>query len=160
MAIKYADGRTEYAGRVVGFSKSMHFSTPGMGDNTEFAVVLDLNDGWKSVPVSTYHDGLYDLHAEAQVDATPEIAKQYADKLAYESAMVHELKTQRDAEQEAVTVRKDKRIRVISGRAITPGTEGVCFWAGKTKYGVRVGFTTDAGHELWTNIVNVKVISE
>lgn len=157
MAIKYQDGRTEYQGQVVGFQTEKHFSTPGMGDNSRFAIVFDLNDGFKPVLVSVYHDGLYDIIGEAEVDASPELQKRYDDKIAYDAALLHELKSEAAAEQEARTVRKDKRVRVTGGREAAVGTLGTAFWVGTTQYGSRVGVTTDDGEKFFTNLRNVEV---
>lgn len=160
MAIKYEDGRIEHAGQVVfGPVQRMHFSTPGMGDNSQYMIVLDpATNDYKQVLVSVYHDGLYDRVAEAEVDAPVELRRQYEAKMEYERLLLAEMKRVDAEEREKTEVRKDKRIRVISGRAITPGTEGTAFWVGQTKYGQRVGFTSDAGETLWTNLVNVRVI--
>lgn len=60
------------------------------------------------------------------VDATPER------RAAYEAHMAHQRSAhaQRQAECDANTPSKGKRVRVVKGRKLAHGTEGVVFWFG------------------------------
>jgi hypothetical protein len=50
---------------------------------------------------------------------------------------------------------------VVSGKKVPLGTTGKVFWAGETKYGIRVGLNDAAGATHWTAMGNVeKVVAD
>lgn len=49
-----------------------------------------------------------------------------------------------------------ERIKVVRGRKVPLGTEGVCFWVGDSRYGARVGFKGDDGKTYFTALKNVE----
>lgn len=86
-------------------------------------------------------------------DALPEVAAAWHAKVLAADA---EAKAAREA-QEALEVRKGKRVVVTAGRKVPKGTEGVVFWIGSGQWGTRVGFNTDDGETVWTALSNVEV---
>lgn len=63
----------------------------------------------------------------------------------------------------------NKRVKVVKGRKVPRGTEGVCFWMGSTCYSpygdpwgiytsVRIGIKTEEGDVYWTALDNVERI--
>lgn len=62
-----------------------------------------------------------------------------------------------EAERLARTPDKGKTIRVVRGRKVPVGTEGLCFWIGPSQFGVRVGIESD-GAKYFTAIQNVEVV--
>lgn len=90
----------------------------------------------------------------SHVDATPEIQAKY-------DAYRKELAVKYEQERQAAIARtpaKGKTLKVVHGRKIPHGTVGLCFWAGKTQFGTRVGLKTESGETLWTAIDNVEVV--
>lgn len=55
-------------------------------------------------------------------------------------------------------VRRDKLVRVIRGRKLPIGTEGIVFWIGNTKYGESVGIELSDKTRVFTARSNVVVI--
>ena len=62
----------------------------------------------------------------------------------------------------------NKRVKVIKGRKVPIGTEGICFWLGSTCYGkygdpwgiytrFRCGIRDDSGEVHWTAIDNIAI---
>lgn len=47
------------------------------------------------------------------------------------------------------------RVRVVCGRKVPIGTEGIVVWMGAGQYGERVGIKDDAGTVFWTALKNV-----
>lgn len=56
-------------------------------------------------------------------------------------------------------VAKGDRVVVVAGVKVKKGTTGKVFWTGETKFGLRVGFTDDAGGTLWTAMGNVEKVA-
>ena len=86
-------------------------------------------------------------------DATPEV------RAAYDAwkAVRDEQARKAVAEREAKAPGKGKVLRVVRGRKVPQGTEGRCFWYGKSAYGVRVGIETATGERHFTDAKNVEV---
>jgi hypothetical protein len=51
---------------------------------------------------------------------------------------------------------KGVRARVVKGRKVPVGTEGVVVWIGAGDYGERCGLKDDAGNVHWTALANVE----
>lgn len=64
---------------------------------------------------------------------------------------------QKEAVREILAM-KGETIKVVKGRKVPVGTEGVCFWVGENQYGWRVGFSTAEGETCWTALSNVEVV--
>lgn len=60
------------------------------------------------------------------------------------------------AEREAP--RKGRTLRVVKGRKVPVGTEGVCIWLGDGNYGSRVGLKDASGTVHWTAATNTIAI--
>jgi hypothetical protein len=64
---------------------------------------------------------------------------------------------QEEARQRMLAL-KGQTLVVVKGRKVPVGTTGVCFYSGEGKWGWRVGFKTDAGETVWTDLRNVKAM--
>ena len=62
------------------------------------------------------------------------------------------------ARDELLTVQKGKRVRVVKGRKVPRGVEGMVFWIGDGNYGPRIGITDDQGTAHWLSMSNVVVL--
>ena len=62
---------------------------------------------------------------------------------------------EREAKKACLTVRKGQRCRVVAGRKVAKGTEGVIFYTRDQGYGIRSGFEDDNGKAHWTYLKNV-----
>jgi hypothetical protein len=91
----------------------------------------------------------------SRADATEETLAAYE---AWKKARDARLR-QEAAEREAKEPRKDKRVRVIRGRKVKPGTEGIVFWRGRGEMEHRVGIRTDAGEKVFVERDYLEVIA-
>jgi hypothetical protein len=167
MAVKnLRSGAISHVGRVVGFGRAFHFSVPGMGDNTKYAVILNANGSYGSEALSVYHDGLTDEIAYAEIDAHPEAvaafnaleAAKAAEERAAEEAREAAVEA-REVAAEAARIHKGDAVRVARGRKVPIGTTGKVFWIGEGKFGTRVGVKDAAGNVYWTAYVNVRKVA-
>lgn len=113
--------------------------------------------------------GLVDLEwsghysGEAEVDATPETLAAYA---AYEKAREdaefekRRAAAQERAEQEAREPKAGRWVKVVRGRKVPQGIQGLCFWKGCTRYGERVGVQVgdEQNEVIWTASSNVEAM--
>jgi len=61
-------------------------------------------------------------------------------------------------EQEKATITKGTWVRVVKGRKVPKGTEGLVIWVGEGTWGWRIGFKPSEDAEpLWTAATNVKI---
>ena len=123
-----------------------------------------------NVEYGTTRAWTYPNHAE--VDATPEVIAAYNEyrRVQADKAQVEFLK------EEAKKPGKGKKVRVVRGRKVAIGTEGVIFWMGgvrgysaskwtskSEKIGIALDDTRDAqGHYVnvaWTYASNVEVVA-
>lgn len=63
-----------------------------------------------------------------------------------------------DVEDAELKVRKFGRARVVRGRKVPIGFEGVVIWIGDGKYGMRVGIKNDAGEVAFMALGNVVAV--
>ena len=145
-----------------------------MSDYSEFgryAIVLKADGTYE-------HINGYDL--QATVDATPEQVQAHRDhQVAVAAAAV--AKVQADAAAlEARTPRQGKKVRVVRGRKVPKGTEGVIFWTQEqvfsprfqngyrhgpdsVKIGIALDDTRNArgwyANVVWTYMANVEVVA-
>lgn len=100
---------------------------------------------------------------DAEVDATPETLaayKAYEDaRLAKEHALREQASRER-AEAEAREPRAGRWVKVVRGRKVPQGIQGLCFWKGCTKYGERVGVQVgdEQNEVVWTASSNVEAM--
>lgn len=159
--------RTEYRGAVVETRERN-----GRDDSDFYAIVWD---GAKltEVTYASTRGWTYPNHAE--VDATPEVlaaVDEWLVAFAYAAA-------KRDDEKRAATVDKGKRVRVVRGRKVEHGVEGVIFYWSEATYSprfkngykqgpdaVKIGIALDDTRDArgrfvnvaWTYAANVEVV--
>lgn len=63
-----------------------------------------------------------------------------------------------DAAYRAAQPAAGKRLKVVKGRKVPLGFEGICAWFGYTKFGACVGFDTPQGR-IFTSASNVQVVA-
>jgi len=143
-------------------------------DNVPYAVVVR-NDGTFE-RVSLYEGpGYHESQGLARnlfpnhqlIDASPEeIARYEAHKV--EVARLREERSREAyrarcaeiAEAEAKEPRKGRKCRVVRGRKVAVGTEGVSFWFGESRYGKRVGLQLANGERIFVDAKNVEAVGE
>jgi hypothetical protein len=105
------------------------------------------------------------------IDASPEIMEAYEATKAAQKAAAHAFylrdrirREHAEAEREAATPTKGKVVRVVRGRKVPIGTEGVVKVYCPSNYGYvekwRVLLVTADGIEHWTDAYNVEVIAQ
>lgn len=125
----------------------------GYDDSDFYATVWNPEKGApEQIVFATTRGWTYPNHAEA--DATPEVVAAFK---AWRAECARKAKEHADA-KERRTVRIGKRVKVVKGRKVPQGTEGVVFWHGAGDYGPRVGVRDDAGTVHWTAESNVEVM--
>lgn len=128
----------------------------GYDDSDFYAVVWDdYTQSTKDVYYASTRGWTYPNHAE--VDATPEVREAY-NKYVEKSQAEYR---QKIAEKELKTPRAGKSVRVIGGRKVANGLEGLVFWYGPDKYqrnNMRVGVHLCNGEKVFISAVNVEVI--
>jgi hypothetical protein len=147
----------EYEGAVLGT-----WERNGYDDSDFYALVWD-GEKVTSVMYGTARGWTY--HNGASVDATDEVKDLAAAWLAADG-----MKRYREADlAEAVDVAVGKRVRVIKGRKVPKGTEGVIGWLGEdqysgSRYGTwgptkrRIRLDSDDGEKTFIAAGNVEVI--
>lgn len=65
-----------------------------------------------------------------------------------------------EAARKALYAMKGQTVKVVKGRKVPIGTEGVVFWVGESQYGWRVGFEDAEGTTHWTAASNVEAVEE
>lgn len=144
------NGKALFAGRVLADRERNFYD-----DSDFYAVVFDGGQ------LKTYEYGStrFPGGGYAEVDATPEVVEQ-AEEWLKEWAFA------KFAEIIAENARKPemgKAVRVIRGRKVPLGTEGIIFWLGERTYGYRNRVTTagirlDNGAVVFTNVKNLEVM--
>jgi hypothetical protein len=138
----------------------------GYHDSDFYAMVWDAEKGQPGyVEYASTRGWSYPNHAE--VDATPEVLA------AFRAWQENQARAARKAEEErqAATPAKGKVLRVVRGRKVPQGTEGVCVWYGAAgkfcrctfrcshKAGMRVGIKVDGAEKaVFTDANNVEVV--
>lgn len=94
------------------------------------------------------------VYGRAEVDITPEnLRKVYR----YYFRLVRRAFDEANMER-ATTPEKGKRVRVVKGRKVPIGTEGVVFWIGDGKWGTRAGIQTDEGERVFVPVEYLEVL--
>lgn len=129
----------------------------GYDDSDFYAIVWDEAQGkvrtveYASTRFWTYHNG-------ATVDATDEAKAKAAAWMAETYSKLFGDWAVEDAEGAAREVVKGCRARVVKGRKVPVGTEGVVIWSGHGNWGPRVGIKDADGEVHWTAAENVERI--
>ena len=129
----------------------------GYDDSDFYAVVWDEAEGkvrtveYASTRFWTYHNG-------AKVDATDEAKAKAAAWIVEHRGPLYARYAVEDAEAAARELVKGCRARVVKGRKVPVGTEGVVIWMGNGNWGPRVGIKDAAGEAHWTAADNVERI--
>jgi hypothetical protein len=169
----YKDPRATHGGSCSGPRDALYLETTykglvlelreynGRDDSDFYAVVWDPENGTTDrVDYATTRGWTYPN--SASVDATPEVLEAYAAfrkaaderrRAEHEASRKAELKAA--IEREAKEPRKGGRAKVVKGRKVPKGTEGVVIWVGGGDWGPRVGIKDDAGTVHWTALGNV-----
>jgi len=129
------------------------------GITDHYAIVIGADGARDSVYVSN--------PAQVVVDAPREIVDAYRAEIEARRAAVEAKRlaaiAAREAEEaarEAALPLRGRRVRVVRGRKIAKGLEGVAFWYGETKYGWRVGFKVEGSDDpIWIDARNVEVVA-
>lgn len=99
----------------------------------------------------------------AAVDATPEVLEKFK---AYQTARMKKAMAEQDRRNAARALAekkvpaKGKLVRVVKGRKVPQGTEGVVIWEGAGDWGPRVGVKDAAGKVHFTAASNVEAVLE
>lgn len=144
------NGKALFAGRVLADRERNFY------DDSDFYVVVFDEGQLKSYE---YGSTRFPGGGYAEVDATPEVveqAEEWLEKWAFEQFATVAVENARKPE-------KGKQVRVVRGRKVPHGTEGVLFWLGEKTYGFRNKVTTagirlEDGSVVFTNITNLVVV--
>lgn len=126
----------------------------GYDDSDFYALVWDAE---KAEPRKVYYatTRAWTESNYAEVDATLEVLAAYDRYLAQQALR----RAEEAVRREAATVRHGKRVRVVKGRKVPHGTEGIVHWIGAGFGGrTRVGLTDAAGQAHWIDAQNVEVV--
>jgi hypothetical protein len=109
----------------------------------------------------------FDPQYDVSIDAPPGVIRLYEHarahrKLELTKSAADYQKAQDDKRAEIERKRPDRGrlVRVVKGRKVPKGTEGVCIWIGMTQYGQRVGLKDAAGTVHWTAATNVEAVAD
>lgn len=156
MAIITYEGKRTHEGCVL-----RTWERNGAWDSDFYASVVNLENG-------TLEDIEYDTTrfgggGNAVVDLTEVNWRTYLRK-SFHRVVAESIRADQQLSRE---VDKGKRVRVIKGRKVPHGTEGVVFWIGSVNYDPykriynetkRIGFKADDGKVYWTDVHNVEVV--
>ena len=159
-----------HVGRVV--AKGVDYNKQVMSDvwdNVPYVIIL--NDSGHYQKIETYGGPGYDAQSHLkpyapspEVDASPEMIAAYMAHIAAEQAAAEKARRESEArraaqraEEERKAPRKGRTLRVVKGRKVPKGTEGVCFWVGESQWGKRVGMKV-AGETVWVDAKNVEAV--
>lgn len=161
-----------HVGRVV--AKGVHYNKQVMSDvwdNVPYVIIVDDNGNYREV--ETYGGPGWDPHTyhkpevpADEVDASPEMIAAYvahvaavkaAQEKAYREAEARRAAERAEAERKAP--RKGRTLRVVRGRKVPIGTQGVCFWIGDSRWGQRVGIKVAGSTDpIWVDARNVEAV--
>lgn len=165
-----AIGNAKYeSGKLVGYDVTFEGCVlttreRNMHDDSDFyAVVWDEKEQrLREVEYATTRFYTYDNYAK--VDATEEVKQKANDWLVQYAYNSLKASDKVNSKRPAV----GKRVRVVAGRKVEHGTEGVIFYAKEKnydKYGrswgreLRIGFKDDSGNVFWSYGKNVEVVN-
>lgn len=159
----------QYVGQVVDrVVKTERIMSDVWADCT-YAVVFD-GSSIKEVYVGNSEFGYHGDLEGWEIDATLDTLAQYKAFKAnqevirqHNEALAAEKRRQEAIEREAATPYKGRHVKVVRGRKVPIGTEGVVFWYGRNKFGynpndMRIGFKDAQGTVHWTCADNVEVV--
>lgn len=150
-------------GRVVDVHAREQRVMSDVWDLVTYAVVAEDDGTYNTVCCGSGLD--HRFGEDATVDAPAEVILLWKAHVELERVEAAERQANADAaaEQarsaaEAKQPAKGKRVRVVRGRKVAKGTEGVCFWLGQSQWGWRVGLKTDAGETVWVDARNCEAV--
>jgi len=160
MAIVHKDGRVEYEGRVLSTHVDHGYRIMSDVYGIGYMAVVVLGTGQThTICTGDCEFGTYVDRVE--VDATPEtlaLAAAWAADAAKVAAERQAKRAEQLAAAERKAVRKGRTVRVVRGRKVPTGTEGVCIWVGEGDWGERCGVKDAAGVVHWTASKNCEAI--
>lgn len=167
MAIRYTDGRVEHVGRVLKVISKDERIMSDVYALVRYAVCVSEGTGAPvEIRLGDCEFGQSSQIASWELDATEAAIVEHAayveraDRLARERAYeIAAARAKISREREAKAVRKGRRVRVVRGRKVPIGTEGVCVWVGEGTWGERCGVKDAAGVVHWTASKNVEAIA-
>lgn len=147
-------GQTEFVGSVLGTREI----PDSLFERDYVAAVVWTGEKVEEIRYACYHwGGSSGCSAAVEVDATEEVktlAAKYAERIRLMSYYAAD-------DREAQQIFPNKRIRVIKGRKIPVGVEGIVFWIGPDRFkgGNRCGFKDDGGTTHWISTGNIEVVN-
>lgn len=156
MAIKKLDGTVTHSGKVV----ATYCQVSSLWEQDRwYAVVLADDGGYETVSLGSQRWASYGCERDvATIDAGAEAVAAYEAVQAEKARQAAETAARLRREAAARRVEKGKKVRVVRGRKVPRGTEGVVIWRGRSNYGgMRVGIKDAAGEVHWTAESNVEV---
>lgn len=155
MPIQFPDQEPRYVGAVLDDREEN-----GYHDSDFYAVVWDAEEArLKRVGYnSTRHAG----GGSCKVDATPEVYEKAKEWLFEWAKGVIRQKY----EEDSTACVKDRKVRVVKGRKVPKGTEGILFWKGEYQHYTKVGIALSeekdekGGYKdvAWTYLKNIEVV--
>lgn len=139
----------------------------GDGDSTFLALVyVPATGDYESIAYcSTYCPGCdhgrgreVEGCCRAVVDAPAEVIERLAERRRVEIERSQAERARAEMEQAWHTPARGAVVRVVAGRKIPVGYEGLVTWAGDSDYGPRVRIRFDNGEEEFTSASNVEVL--
>lgn len=151
MAIYYSD-ETRYVGCVLETRERNYH------DDSDFYAIV-WNEERQEITTEEYATTRFGGGGSASIDATDEVKAKASAWL--KKWMIEHIR--RESEENAGRVAKGKRVRVVRGRKVPIGTEGVVIWYEHVKYSYhssqyRAGIRLDDGSVVFTAAVNCDVI--
>ena len=168
MAIRYTDGRIEHVGRVLKVISKDERIMSDVYALVRYAVCVQIGTGAPlEVRLGDCEFGQSGLIASWELDATEAAICEHAGYVERADRLKREreyaaaaVRAKADREREAKAVRKGRHVRVVRGRKVPKGTEGVCIWVGDGTWGERCGIKDAAGVVHWTASKNVEAIDD
>lgn len=129
------------------------YEVNGVHDSDWFAVVWD--DESQSVRHVEFMTTRAPVYGKADIDITPDnLRKAYQHFLQSWSRWYDHVNAEQARKPEC-----GKRVRVMRGRKVNVGTEGVVFWIGESQWGMRAGIRTDDGQTHFVPLDYLEVVN-
>ena len=120
---------------------------------------------WISFESPEFQCVCLDKREDAECDCTWELLNKWYEEVRKPAIIKSALERHHN---ECANIEKGRRVKVVAGRKVRLGTEGVVIWKGEVNYDpyrrsyhsvVRVGIKDDEGNVYWTSACNCKVIN-
>ena len=156
-------GEPTYVGRVLCIWSREERIMSDVWDNVSYATVLKDNDMTEDIHLGASSFG---WNYECDVDATPEMisawqergriaAKAHAEARAIADALHRAQAAEEHAKAECLIPIKGYPAKVVKGRKVPVGTEGMVVWTGEGGFGTRIGICDEKGTTHYTAADNV-----